>query len=143
MIQTQLSDAILVERFQNGDVEAMNLLVNRYRTMAYRLAVGLAKDQDVAADIVAEAFVRMFRSGHTFKGESTFSTWVYRVVTNCFLDMRKRSRTRQAASLDQMISVKDCLSDRCVETKGAEPYEALARIIHVRFKRAARCVLRV
>jgi len=81
--------------------------VARHRQRAYHYASRLSNNPDEAADIVAETFLRAYRSLDGFKGDSSFSTWLYRIETNCFLDMRKRASLRSSISLDDELQVND------------------------------------
>lgn len=85
-------DLVLIRRAREGDRAAMSDLIARYRDLAYRYAYRLTPNRDEAADIVAEAFVRVANSIHNFRGKSAFSTWLYRILTNCFLDSRKKEK---------------------------------------------------
>lgn len=78
---------------QGGDPEAFRRLVERYQRRIYQLALGMLKDADEAMDIAQETFMRVHRYLPSFKGESAFFTWTYRIATNLCLDAaRKRSR---------------------------------------------------
>lgn len=81
-------------------MQAFNTLVRKYEDRAYKYAYRLVRSQDEASDIVADAFVRVHAALHNFRGQSAFGTWLYRIVTNCFLDARKRERRHQHQSLD-------------------------------------------
>lgn len=116
-------DAILIERFQNGDSTAMDTLISRHQARAYQYAYRLTRDRDVAADVVADAFVRVYRAAHTFKGQSAFTTWLYRILTNCFLDMRKKSGSRPTVSLDASLQTEDGTLERQLESEGKTPHE--------------------
>ena len=100
-------DGAIIARYQRGDAGAFDELVQRHQQRAYHFAFRLTKNPDEAADVVAEAFVRVYRSLDHFKGESSFTTWLYRIETNCFLDMRKRASSRPALSLDEVLQVED------------------------------------
>lgn len=103
MKTTEYNDPYLVARSQRGDAQAFADLVERHRDRAFRIAYRLTRNHDDAEDIACEAFVRAYRSLGGFSGNSTFSTWLYRIVTNCFLD-RKRNRNRPTfLSLDGLI----------------------------------------
>jgi len=107
MQKTTAEDAAIISRFQNGDVTAFNDLVARYKERSYRYAARLTRNADEAADIVAETFLRAYRSLDGFKGDSSFTTWLYRIETNCFLDMRKRGKPRTTVSLDGEAPLED------------------------------------
>jgi DNA-directed RNA polymerase specialized sigma24 family protein len=84
------SDEVLIERFKEGDEFAFDLLVRRYEQKVYQLAYRLTNNPDDAADVAAEAFLRMYNSLKRFRGDAQLSTWLYRVVSNVFFDFRKR-----------------------------------------------------
>ena len=91
MANTTLDDAILIERYQRGDESAMETLIARHQQRAYQYAYRLTRSADEAADVVSEAFVRVYKAIGSFKGQSAFTTWLHRIVTNCFLDRRKKA----------------------------------------------------
>ncbi|RYG48339.1 sigma-70 family RNA polymerase sigma factor, partial [bacterium] len=105
MANTTLDDTILIERYQRGDESAMETLISRHQQRAYQYAYRLTRSADEASDVVSEAFVRVYKAIGSFKGQSAFTTWLHRIVTNCFLDRRKKAASRQAVSLDQTMAV--------------------------------------
>ena len=97
-------DLLLVQRSREGDRTAFDDLVSRYEGRAYQYAFRLTHNSDEASDIVSDAFVRVYNALPNFKGQAAFTTWLYRIVTNCYLDSKKRERNRQTVSLDQAIT---------------------------------------
>jgi RNA polymerase sigma-70 factor, ECF subfamily len=86
-------DKPLVRAAQRGDRAAFRALVMKYQRRVYQLAVSMLKDPDEAMDIVQETFVRVHRYLPSFKGDSSFFTWTYRIAANLCLDVsRKRGR---------------------------------------------------
>jgi RNA polymerase sigma-70 factor (ECF subfamily) len=82
-----------VKAAQRGDADAFRRLVERYQRRVYQLALGMVKDADEAMDIAQETFMRVHRYLPSFKGDSAFFTWTYRIATNLCLDAaRKRVR---------------------------------------------------
>ncbi|RYG68189.1 sigma-70 family RNA polymerase sigma factor [bacterium] len=96
-------DRLLVERARKGDAAALHRLIRKHQERAYGYAFRLTRNPEEAGDIVAEAFVRVHNAVRNFKGNSAFTTWLYRIITNCYLDHRKKERTRQALSLDAPV----------------------------------------
>jgi RNA polymerase sigma-70 factor (ECF subfamily) len=88
------NDQILVEKAQKGDQNALNELIRKYQDRTYVYAYRLTRNQDDACDVVADAFLRVNNAIKNFKGNSAFSTWLYRIVTNCYLDRRKRDNVQ-------------------------------------------------
>jgi RNA polymerase sigma-70 factor (ECF subfamily) len=83
-------DRRLVGAAQRGDQGAFRQLVERYQRRVYQLALGMMKDADEAMDISQETFVRVHRYLPTFKGDSSFFTWTYRIAMNLCLDAQRR-----------------------------------------------------
>jgi RNA polymerase sigma-70 factor (ECF subfamily) len=90
----------LVARYQRGDRKALEQLLEQHRDRAYRFAYRLTRHHDDAEDITADAFVRAHRCIDSYKGNAAFSTWLCRIVLNCFLDARKKAKPDLFVSLD-------------------------------------------
>src|SRR5437764_8234192 len=95
--------AALVQRAQAGDGAALSELVQGQQTYVYSIAMSLMHNPADAADMTQEAFIRLMRSLGTYRGETKFTTWLYRLVTNICLDGLRR-RGRPVDSLDEPIS---------------------------------------
>ena len=91
--------AVLVQRAQAGDRDALSALVQSQQTYVYSIAMSLMHNPADAADMTQEAFIRLLRSLGTYRGETKFTTWLYRLVTNICLDGLRR-RGRPVESLD-------------------------------------------
>jgi RNA polymerase sigma-70 factor (ECF subfamily) len=83
-------DRSLVKAAQRGDPQAFRKLVERYQRRVVQLALGMTKDQDEAMDIAQETFVKVHRYLPSFKGDSSFFTWTYRIAMNLCLDAQRR-----------------------------------------------------
>lgn len=77
----QITDEALVERAQQGDKKAFNLLVVRYQNRVASLLTRYVARDDIP-DIVQESFIKAYRSLNSFRGESAFYTWLYRIAVN-------------------------------------------------------------
>jgi len=93
----------LVRRAQAGDRAALSELVQSQQTYVYSIAMSLMHNPADAADMTQEAFVRLMRSLGTYRAETKFTTWLYRLVTNICLDGLRR-RGRPIDSLDEPMS---------------------------------------
>jgi RNA polymerase sigma-70 factor (ECF subfamily) len=127
MSERYLDDQMLIARVQQGDRNALNALIRKHETRAYQYAFRLTRNSEEAADVVAEAFVRVYNALPNFKGQSAFTTWLYRILTNCFLDIRKRERVRPATSLEATFQTDDGELERQVEDPGRTPHEEAER----------------
>lgn len=77
----QLTDQALVEKVQQGDKKAFNLLVARYQNKVAGLLTRYISQNDIP-DVVQESFIKAYRSIESFRGESAFYTWLYRIAVN-------------------------------------------------------------
>ncbi len=89
------SDEALAARAAAGDDSAFETIVGRYQARVYRLACRLTSDTD-APDVLQETFLQVYRHLSSFRGESRFGTWLYRIATNVGL-MHRRARARRPA----------------------------------------------
>ena len=78
----QISDQQLVERVQQGDKNAFNLLVLKYQSKVISLISRYVRNQADVADVAQEAFIKAYRALPNFRGESAFYTWLYRIAVN-------------------------------------------------------------
>ena len=75
-------DQALVERVQQGDKAAFDILVQKYQSKIIQLAYRYVHDQDEAMDIAQEAFIKAYKALGRFRGDSAFYTWIYRIAIN-------------------------------------------------------------
>jgi len=122
-----LDDTVLIERCQKGDRTAFDELIRRHSERAYKYAFRLTGNAEEASDVVGDAFVRVFNAMKNFKGQSAFTTWLYRIITNCFLDLRKKDRSKQTTSLDAMLQTPDGEMARQIEDPNRNPYQEAER----------------
>ncbi len=94
------SDAELVAISRQGSTEAFGELVQRYQDRVFNLAYRLTGSQDEAADAVQEAFLRAYRGRESFRGESAFYTWLFRITVNT---VRSRQRHRAIRPVERSL----------------------------------------
>jgi RNA polymerase sigma-70 factor (ECF subfamily) len=123
MTDSGFDDAILIERSQTGDRAAFNALILKHEARAYHYAFRLTRNAEEASDVVGEAFVRIYNALKNFKGNSSFPTWMYRILTNCFLDLRKKDKSKLTTSLDQGTINADSETPREIPDSGPGPEE--------------------
>jgi RNA polymerase sigma-70 factor (ECF subfamily) len=120
-------DRSTIGRFQSGDGTAFDDLMRRHCQRANTFARQLTKDRDEAADVVADAFIRAFRSLDRFRGESSFSSWLYRIVLNCFLDRRKKAHIQVTVRFDELSGGQNGLGAMPLADRGESAHELLVR----------------
>jgi RNA polymerase sigma-70 factor, ECF subfamily len=94
-------DTELVSGCQHGDEAAFRLLLHRYRGRALFLAAQILRDHAEAEDVVQEAFLKVFHAIRDFRGQSSFYSWLYRIVVNLCMDRTRRASSRQTVPLDE------------------------------------------
>jgi RNA polymerase sigma-70 factor (ECF subfamily) len=90
-----------VEAAKRGDREAFRTLFERYHRRAYALAFGVLRHQDDALDVVQDAFIKAHKYLDKFEGNSSFYTWLYRIVMNLAIDHLRKHRRVRPVELDE------------------------------------------
>ncbi|HHY36304.1 MAG TPA: sigma-70 family RNA polymerase sigma factor [Firmicutes bacterium] len=116
-----LSDAELVRRCRQGQQAAFAELVERYEKKVYNLAYRMLGDGEEARDLAQEAFLKAYYALPDFRGESTFSTWLYRITTNLCLDVLRRRKNNIAFSLDEPLQTEKGALARQLPAEGEGP----------------------
>jgi len=94
----------LVERAQRGDEEAFAALFQQHKGRVYSVCLLMTKDVAEAEDLTQEAFLQVFRTVGSFRGEAAFSTWLYRVAVNTVLMKLRRRKAPPTVSLDEPVN---------------------------------------
>src|SRR6201982_4042869 len=97
-------DIVLVRRCQKGDALAFEQLVIKYRSKVFSMIYGMVQNEQDAWDLAQEGFLKAWKSIHRFKGESSFYTWLYRIMTNVTIDSLRRKGIRGEAEFDDRIA---------------------------------------
>lgn len=93
MVAEQLIDGRVIEACQQGDRAAFQLLFETYKDKVFSIAVySSGGDRAVADDVTQQIFLKLFTAIRQFRGDSEFTTWLYRLVVNACLDERRRRR---------------------------------------------------
>ncbi len=104
-----VGDAALVCRAQQGERAALEALVSRHQGWIYNLALRMVGSPEDAEDVAQEILVKLITRLSTFRGQSSFRTWLYRIVVNHVLTMRRRPWERMFSSLDRHSELIDSL----------------------------------
>jgi RNA polymerase sigma-70 factor, ECF subfamily len=127
--QADVSELDLVKRCQAGDDEAFDELVVRYRTRIFGMIYSMVHNEQDAWDLAQDSFVKAWKSIKRFRGQSSFYTWIYRIVMNVTIDsLRKKQIKGAGAEFDDSIQLKEIEpASRTVPKPDALPYENLQR----------------
>jgi len=100
--RASLADDVLVRRAQRGDMSAFEELVTRHRDKIYARAFSMMRNEDEAVDLSQEAWVKGWQRLKQFQGESSFLTWMTRIVINLCLDQLRKQKRHRSESIEQM-----------------------------------------
>src|SRR2546425_8393608 len=92
----------LVEGCQRGEREAFRALFEKHKDKVYSIALRYCGDVDAAMDIAQETFLKLFSSIRSFRGDSGFESWLYRLVVNSCFDQRRKTR-RMMPLFDELL----------------------------------------
>ncbi|MEO8404675.1 MAG: sigma-70 family RNA polymerase sigma factor [Chitinophagaceae bacterium] len=90
-----MDERILVDRLKQGDDAAFKIIVETWQNMVFNTALGIVQNAEDAEDIAQEVFVQVYQSVGSFKGDSKFSTWVYRITVTKSLDHERRKKRKK------------------------------------------------
>ena len=96
--------AVLVKRFQDGDIEAFDEIVDRYRENIYRTAYYFTRNCEDAYDISQEVFIKVFKSLSRLKKSSTFELWLRKIVVNTCIDFLRKRPNEQSLETFSYLS---------------------------------------
>src|ERR1043166_2439962 len=96
------TDEALVKAARRGDLGAFEELVARHRDKIYARAISMMRNEDDAVDLSQEAWVKGWQRLKQFQGESSFATWMTRIVINLCLDQLRRQKRHRAESIEEM-----------------------------------------
>jgi len=100
----EAGDRELIEACRRGEREAFRALFETYKDKVYSIALRFSGNESLAMDIAQDTFLKLFSSLPEFRGDSAFSTWIYRLVVNACLDHKRRA-WRIAPLADELIAM--------------------------------------
>jgi RNA polymerase sigma factor (sigma-70 family) len=98
-----LEEWAIIEKLKQGDAHAFKELVETWQRMVYNTVLGIVQNEQDAEDIAQEVFVQVYQSIHSFKGESKFSTWLYRIACSKSLDHLRRLKRKKRFAFVQRL----------------------------------------
>jgi RNA polymerase sigma-70 factor, ECF subfamily len=96
------NDQVYINKILNGDTNAFAVLVDRYKDLVFTLALRMVKNREEAEEVAQDTFIKTYNALSKFKGESKFSTWIYKVAYNTCLDrLKKNKRQPYTVAIDE------------------------------------------
>ncbi|MDP3387150.1 MAG: sigma-70 family RNA polymerase sigma factor [Eubacteriales bacterium] len=96
------NEILLIKRSQKGDINSFEELIKEYKKVAYNIALKMLKNKEDAEDVSQEALIKVYKSIDRFNMDSSFKTWLYRIVVNTCLDHVRKNK-ENPISIDQPI----------------------------------------
>jgi RNA polymerase sigma-70 factor (ECF subfamily) len=99
---TTNKDQYYITQVLEGNTNAFGVLVDQYKDLVFTLALRMLKNREEAEEVSQDTFIKVYKSLKNFKGDSKFSTWIYKVTYNTCLDrLKKNKRQQQEVSIDE------------------------------------------
>ena len=86
------NDQYYINLIVEGDTNAFSVLVDRYKDLVFTLALRMLKNREEAEEVAQDTFIKVYKSINKFKGDSKFSTWIYKIAYNTSLDRLKKNK---------------------------------------------------
>ena len=103
-----IEETELIERLKKKDRVAFKNIVEKWQDLVYNTAIGILQNAEDAEDVTQETFMQAFESVSSFKGESKFSTWLYRITVSKAMDhIRKKKRKKRFAFIQSLYGKND------------------------------------
>ena len=103
-----INETELIEQLKQGDETAFKTIVEQWKDMVYNTILGIVQNETEAEDLAQDVFIKVFEKINTFKGDSKFSTWLYRIATTTALDhLRSKKRKKRFGFLQSLTGSSD------------------------------------
>lgn len=113
MKDQKISDVSLVEKFKCGEISAFEEIISRYEAKIMNLALRFTRNQEDAEEVMQDVFTTVYRKIDGFRGQSAFSSWLYRIVVNAaFMKLRKKKQNQTISMEDLAPAVKQYCIER-------------------------------
>jgi RNA polymerase sigma-70 factor (ECF subfamily) len=96
-----------IKKAISGDSEALTILIDKYKDIAYNLALSIVKNREDAKDITQDSFLKILENINRFRSDSKFSTWLYRIVYNQSIGFVKRENRTNSVDYSLLVETSD------------------------------------
>ena len=98
-----MNELELIQGLRDGNEIAFKYLVENYKDRVFNTSIGIVQNAEDAEDVAQEVFIQVYRSIHSFKGESKLSTWLYRIATTRSLDLLRSKKSKKRFGFIQRL----------------------------------------
>jgi len=118
------NDQIIIDQILEGDTNAFSVLVDRYKDLVFTLAIRMVKNREEAEEVSQDTFIKVYKSLSKFKGNSKFSTWIYKVAYNTCLDrLKKIKREYHVVTIDEYTAHQVKTLDNALDQMEAQEHK--------------------
>lgn len=104
---TNSNDQPYIDKVLNGDVNAFSILIEKYKDLVFSLAIKIVKNREEAEEVAQDSFIKAYKSLSRFKGDSKFSTWLYKITfNNCMDVVKKKERNYNKVEINEVTENK-------------------------------------
>lgn len=121
------NEKYLLERAKSGEVEAFERLIEGYQKKVFNIALRMIGNYDDASELAQEVFIKVYKSIRSFKEESSFSTWIYKITSNVCLDEIRKRKNKKVVYLDDDVKLEDGEVRHQIEDDSPSPEALLER----------------
>ncbi len=122
-----MDETVLIQKSQQGDMDAFEQLLLQYEKKVYTIAYKYMGNHEDASDLAQEALIKAYQSMGSFRGESSFGTWLGRITANKCLDELRRRKRIQVTSLDDEVELEEGSVQKELAAPGDTPEEHTMR----------------
>ena len=126
-VQNEVSDAEIIGRVLAGDANSFEFIVKKYEKMIYNLAMSKTNNRENAQDISQECFLRAYKMLASYRTDSAFSTWIYRICQNLIFDFYRKEKKIKTISLSATDQYGEEIPDRELQDFDSDPSDRLVR----------------
>ena len=121
---TTNNDQKIINQILEGDTNAFSVLVDNYKDLVFTLAMRMVKNREEAEEVSQDTFIKVYKSLNKFKGNSKFSTWIYRVAYNTCLDrLKKIKREYNVVAIDEFTEHQVKTLDNALDQMEAQEHK--------------------
>lgn len=124
---SDLSDGELVEKIRAGERDAYRPIVERYQSRLFAMVCGMVRNSEDAKDIVQMSFVKAYQALDSFRTDSNFYTWLYRIGRNLAIDHCRKHKRRRTTGFDEAVAARDEDGSLLEQHHAEDPERALRR----------------
>ena len=122
-----MSDTEIIEKILSGDVDYFEVIVKKYEKMIYNLAMVKTQNRENAQDISQECFLRAYKMLRSYKTDSAFSTWLYRICQNLIFDFYRKNKKLKTVSLSVPDTYEEETKEKDIVDYDSDPSEQIIR----------------